>query len=360
MNGARAIRRGLRRRHDLRGRLRRDTVAAARGGAAAARRRRECEQRADEESEAEGARGGHDTPERRMGSCPSAIGQAATWRNSSRVGVPPIMQLRSRYQLGKPEWWSKLEPVGKPPTAEDPTRGRLLTRLAWTTLVVVLVLAAVGAVLARSDAFAIVCVLALAALAGVLGWRAGEELRRTLQRQIDEPLDRAAPRAYRARDRPGRDRPAPLDGGRVPRRGHRATSSASGASRRCWPSTSAWAGLLRTLGHAAPAARRRQGRDSRRDSAEAGAADRRGARDRRDPHRGGLPAAARLLLLDPRHGRHDRAQPPREVGRQRLPARARGRGDPDRGAHRRRRRRLRRAHQRPRLPAAFTVEEPSR
>jgi methanogenic corrinoid protein MtbC1 len=96
------------------------------------------------------------------------------------------MQLRSRYQLGKPEWWSKLEPVGKPPTAEDPTRGRLLTRLAWTTLVVVLVLAAVGAVLARSDAFAIVCVLALAALAGVLGWRAGEELRRTLQRQIDD------------------------------------------------------------------------------------------------------------------------------------------------------------------------------
>src|SRR6202041_2611455 len=36
--------------------------------------------------------------------------------DSSRVGVSPIMQLRSRYQLGKPEWWSKLEPVGTPHT----------------------------------------------------------------------------------------------------------------------------------------------------------------------------------------------------------------------------------------------------
>ncbi len=69
------------------------------------------------------------------------------------------------------------------------------------------------------------------------------------------------------------------------------------------------------------AARRRQGRDPRRDSLEARLAHRRGARDRRDPRRGGPPPAARLLLLDPRHGRDDRAQPPRALGRRRLPAR---------------------------------------
>ena len=108
--------------------------------------------------------------------------------------------------------------------------------------------------------------------------------------------------------------------------------------------------LLRAPRPRRAAARRRQGRDPRRDPAEAGPAHRRGARDRRDARRGGPPARARLLLLDPRHGRHDRAEPPGEVGRKRLPARAQGRGDPDRGPDRRRRRRLRRAHQRPRLP----------
>ena len=46
--------------------------------------------------------------------------------------------------------------------------------------------AAVGAVLAHSAALAVVCVVVLAALAGVLGWRVGEERRRALQRQIDD------------------------------------------------------------------------------------------------------------------------------------------------------------------------------
>ena len=70
------------------------------------------------------------------------------------------------------------------------------------------------------------------------------------------------------------------------------------------------------------AARRRQGRDPRRDPAEARLAHARGASDRRDPRRGGPPPAARLLLLDPRHGRDDRPLPPRALGRRRLPARS--------------------------------------
>jgi HD-GYP domain-containing protein (c-di-GMP phosphodiesterase class II) len=88
--------------------------------------------------------------------------------------------------VGKPEWWSKLEPVGKPPTAEDPTRGRLPAELAWMSLAAVLVLAAVGAVAARSNVLAVVCVVVLASLAGLFGWRVGEGRRRALQGQIDD------------------------------------------------------------------------------------------------------------------------------------------------------------------------------
>jgi methanogenic corrinoid protein MtbC1 len=88
--------------------------------------------------------------------------------------------------VGKPEWWSKLEPVGTPPTAEAPTPGRLPARLTWTPLAAVLVLVAVGAVLVHSAALAAVCVVVLAALAGALGWRVGEQRRRALQCQIDD------------------------------------------------------------------------------------------------------------------------------------------------------------------------------
>ena len=89
-------------------------------------------------------------------------------------------------QVGKPEWWSKLEPVGKPPTAEDTIRGRLRARLAWTSLSAVLILAAVGAVAVHSDVLAAACVAILAAGAILLGWRAGEGHRRALQSQIDD------------------------------------------------------------------------------------------------------------------------------------------------------------------------------
>jgi len=89
--------------------------------------------------------------------------------------------------VGKPEWWSKLEPVGKLPTAEeDPTRSRSRTWLAWTPLGAVLLLAAVGAVAAHSDVLAAACVVVLAAGAVLVGWRAGEGHRRALQSQIDD------------------------------------------------------------------------------------------------------------------------------------------------------------------------------
>jgi HD-GYP domain-containing protein (c-di-GMP phosphodiesterase class II) len=89
--------------------------------------------------------------------------------------------------VGKPEWWSKLEPVGKLPTAdEEPTRGRSRAWLAWTPLGAVLILAAVGAVAAHSAALAAACVVVLLAGAALIGWRVGEGHRRALQSQIDD------------------------------------------------------------------------------------------------------------------------------------------------------------------------------
>jgi methanogenic corrinoid protein MtbC1 len=89
--------------------------------------------------------------------------------------------------LGNPEWWSKLEPVGQSPTtAKDPAPARARARLAWSASAALLIAAAVGAVLASSDMLAAVCVLAVVALAGALGWRLGDEQRRGLRRQIDD------------------------------------------------------------------------------------------------------------------------------------------------------------------------------
>ena len=107
-------------------------------------------------------------------------------------------------------------------------------------------------------------------------------------------------------------------------------------------------GAARHRGRADPprraAARRRQDRDPRRHPGQAGQADRRRVRRDEDPHHHRCPDARRGRVRAARDGRGDRADPPREMGRQRLPRRPGRRGDPDRRAHRRGRRRLRRAH----------------
>ncbi len=82
------------------------------------------------------------------------------------------------------------------------------------------------------------------------------------------PHERAQTCALGARDRPGRDRSAPLDGGRVPRRGHRRAHRAHrallGAAGRAHRHGR---GVLRAPAPRRAAARRRQGRDPRRDPA---------------------------------------------------------------------------------------------
>src|SRR5690606_20599467 len=89
------------------------------------------------------------------------------------------------------------------------------------------------------------------------------------------------------------------------------------------------------------AARHRQDGHPRLDPAQAGEAHRRGVGDHAAPP--GLRGGAALPHRVPGAGAAHPALAPREVGRQRLPARATGRGDPAAGAHLRGRRRVRRA-----------------
>ena len=160
------------------------------------------------------------------------------------------------------------------------------------------------------------CLVVLACAAIALGWRFGENGRVGARRRDRAPHERAQTRAVGARDRSGGDRSAPVDGGRVQRRGHRRAHRADRALLGAAGRTHRHG--LRVLRAPAPrgaAARRRQGGDPRCDPAEARAADAGGARDRRDPRRGGPPPRARLVLVDPGHGGDDRAEPPGEVGR---------------------------------------------
>ncbi len=177
-------------------------------------------------------------------------------------------------------------------------------------------LAIAGAIIAGASLLVAVCLVVLGCAAASprlahrrerpCGARGGDR----------QPHLGAQTRALRARDRPGGDRAAAVDGGRVPRRGHRRAHRADrallGAAGRAHRHGR---GVLRAAQARRAAARRRQGGDPRRDPAQARPAHAGGARDRRDPRRGGPPAGARLVLLDPRHGGDDRAQPPGEVGR---------------------------------------------
>ncbi len=258
--------------------------------------------------------------------------------------------------MGRPERCSKLEgvgtqPTGTQPTVRDPRGARPRALVAWAPPAGIVAVAALAAVAVHGTVLVVAAVILLAVGTGLLGWYAGERRRRALQRQIDDrssELHRALTELEIAQAETVRRLSMAVEfrdedtGAHIERIGRFSTLLAEqlGARGRALPATQP----------RRPPPRRRQGRDPRRHPAQARPPHPRGALDRRDPRRGGPPPAARLLLLDPRHGRHDRPQPPREVGRQRLPARPRRRGHPDRGPHRRRRRRLRRAHQRPRLP----------
>ena len=161
----------------------------------------------------------------------------------------------------------------------------------------------------------------------------------------------ARARAHRRPRRGGaRDRPPARRGGGVARRRDRRAHRAHGPALRA---ARARGRHDHRAGRAAAprqrAARRRQGRHQRRHPAEAGQARPRRVGHDEDPHHDRREHPVRLALRARAARGADRAQPPRALGRQRLPAGPRGRPDPARRADLRRLRRVRR----PALPASL-------
>ncbi len=87
--------------------------------------------------------------------------------------------------MGMPVPWSNLERVGTRPAPENSTHARFRALLGWAPPAALLVLAALGAVLAEEAALTAVYVAVAVGCAGLLGWRAGARGRGALQREID-------------------------------------------------------------------------------------------------------------------------------------------------------------------------------
>ncbi len=88
--------------------------------------------------------------------------------------------------MGMPASWSNLERVGKRTAAEDSTRTRLRALLLWAPPAALLLIAALGAILADEAALTTVYLAVALASAGLLGWRAGAGSRATLEQEIDD------------------------------------------------------------------------------------------------------------------------------------------------------------------------------
>jgi putative two-component system response regulator len=88
--------------------------------------------------------------------------------------------------MGRPERWGKLEHVGKLPATQNRNGNRSAVLLAWLPMAVLAAAAVIVAIAAHGTAPVVMCVVLLVALAGLLGWRAGEHHRLLLQRQIDD------------------------------------------------------------------------------------------------------------------------------------------------------------------------------
>ncbi|CAA9551739.1 MAG: hypothetical protein AVDCRST_MAG79-2755, partial [uncultured Thermoleophilia bacterium] len=144
------------------------------------------------------------------------------------------------------------------------------------------------------------------------------------------------PHRQRARAVPRlpRDGPAARRHGRSRRRLHRPAQPGRGLARARdrRPARPGRCGATQGRAHGAPP-RRREGQDLERDHQQAGRADRRGARGHQHPHDRGR-AHARPGRRAARRDRPPGALMPRALGRARLPRRARGRGEPARGADR--------------------------
>ncbi len=188
-------------------------------------------------------------------------------------------------------------------------------------LALLLAAAAIVALIVGGRALTVIGALVLALLAGVCGWLLGDDRRKALRVEVDERNDdlrRALSELEIAQAETVRRLSMAVEfrdedtGAHIERIGRFSTLLAEAIGMN--------PDFCRRIGYAAPL--HDVGKVAIPDAIllKPGSAHFRGARDRRDARRGGPPPAARLLLLDPRHGRDDRAVPPRALGRRRLPA----------------------------------------
>ncbi len=91
--------------------------------------------------------------------------------------------------MGTPATWSNLGRVGKRLAAEDSNRARLRALLLWAPVVALLLVAALGAILADEAALTALYLAVALACAGLLGWRAGASSRDALKQEIDDRSD---------------------------------------------------------------------------------------------------------------------------------------------------------------------------
>ncbi len=119
--------------------------------------------------------------------------------------------------MGTPATWSNLGRVRKRSATEDSTRTRLRALLLWAPPMALLLLAALGAILADEAALTAIYLAVALVCAGLLGWRAGSSSRAALEQEIDDRSGELHRALTELEDRAVGDRAAAVDGGRVPR-----------------------------------------------------------------------------------------------------------------------------------------------
>jgi methanogenic corrinoid protein MtbC1 len=114
-------------------------------------------------------------------------------RTGDQLGTPEQATRRpSRKSSPKgknqPASWGRLAGMGSqhPGGRPDPQRRGVRAAARWAPWGLILLVAAVGAILLEPTGLVAVCLVAIAVVAGLVGWRVGDNRRRTLQRQIDD------------------------------------------------------------------------------------------------------------------------------------------------------------------------------
>jgi methanogenic corrinoid protein MtbC1 len=133
-------------------------------------------------------RGGPPTPravdDNQSSGQPPAAPDAAT----PRMPAPSAARKSSPKGQTQTTRWGRLAGMGSqhPGDRSKPSRRRVRDAAQWAPWALIILVAAAGAILLEPTVLVAVCLVAIAAVAGLVGWRVGDGRRRTLQRQIDD------------------------------------------------------------------------------------------------------------------------------------------------------------------------------